>query len=390
MISRLTNHSIYEISDNAPTCLDLFCGAGGLSVGFLMAGGRPKGAVDFDEDSIKTYQRLFPCADDVVCSDISKWKPKTRRGEIDVIIGGPPCQGFSLARGLRFVDDPRNQLYKHFVQMVKNYKPKWFVMENVEGITNIGDGIILQQIIEDFTEIGYVLDYKVINMAEYGVPQMRKRAIFVGNNTGDVFKWPLASYFNPKKLEVSESLFEMPLKPFVAVNSVLGDLMLPRGNFFSHRANSQMRGPRNRDAHKEPAFTLRVRGDEFALCEKPAVSAFIPGKAPAEEIYRTPPQNDLQELLTGPRPAWAKDEGLKLKKAGSHSVVKGTRRLTIREQARLQTFPDWVVFSGRETSQAKQIGNAVPPLFACQLFQQIFEHLGSPKHICNKRVRASR
>jgi site-specific DNA-cytosine methylase len=136
-----------------------------------------------------------------------------------------------------------------------------------------------------------------------------------------------------------------------------------------------MRGPRNRDAHMEPAFTLRVRGDEFALCEEPATAAFIPGPAPDEIVkYRTP-QNELQEMLRGPCPSWSKRDNHKSLRKASIPTLRGTRRITIREQARLQTFPDWVTFKGRTTSQARQIGNAVPPLFAFQLFRQIFKHL---------------
>jgi len=355
----------------SPTCLDLFSGAGGLSVGFAIAGGTPIGAVDFDADSIETYKSIFPCAKDVACTDISKWKPKSRRGDVDVIIGGPPCQGFSLARGLRFVDDPRNHLYKHFVDIVKYYNPKWFVLENVEGITNIGEGIILRQILEDFASIGYLVDYKVVNMAEFGVPQLRKRAILVGNRSGIPFHWPEAFCYDPRK---KTSPSESKAHAYSSVNDALGDIVLPQGNFFAHRANSQMRGPRNRNAHTEPAFTLRVRGDEFALCEEPAESAFIPGPVPAEDILFRAPQNELQELLRNCHPTWLASRKKTISRQKSVSL-KGTRRLTIREQARLQTFPDWISFYGRTTSQARQIGNAVPPLFALQLFRRIFSYL---------------
>lgn len=361
---------IHSAPSIRPTCLDLFSGAGGLSVGFSIAGGVPIGAIDFDEDSIKTYRSIFPYAEDVICADIKEWKPKTRRGQVDVIIGGPPCQGFSLARGLRFVDDPRNHLYKHFVEAVRHYKPKWFVMENVEGITNIGGGVILKQILEDFASIGYLVDYKVINMAEFGVPQLRKRAILVGNSTGVEFSWPEAFCYDPRKKAPASD----KAHAYSSVNDALGDIVLPQGNFFAHRANSQMRGPRNRNAHTEPAFTLRVRGDEFALCEEPAESAFIPGPTPPEDIIFRAPQNELQELLRNCHPSWLKTPKQPVSR-GKFSALKGTRRLTIREQARLQTFPDWISFYGRTTSQARQIGNAVPPLFAMQLFRRIFSYL---------------
>ena len=168
MIGRILGRGMYSSSGPSPTCFDLFSGAGGLSVGFAMAGGEPLGAVDIDSDSISTYKRNFPMAEDVACCPIESWQPSTKPGKVDVIIGGPPCQGFSLARGLRFLDDPRNHLYKYFIHLVGVYRPKWIVMENVEGITNIGGGIILEQILEDFANIGYQIECRIINMALYG------------------------------------------------------------------------------------------------------------------------------------------------------------------------------------------------------------------------------
>lgn len=376
MLDKVLGHPVYRIHDKKPTCIDLFAGAGGLSIGFAMAGGIPVGAVDMDRDAIETYRKCFPmAAENVACCPIEIWEPKIEKGSVDVIVGGPPCQGFSLARGERFLDDPRNHLYKYFVKSVDMFKPKWFVMENVEGIINIGKGVILEQILEDFLSIGYKVEYKVVNMAEYGVPQLRKRAIFVGNRENVVFKWPSKSHYDKRKVSSSLDLYNSDLQPFNSVNSVLSDLMLPQGNFFSHRANAQMKGPRNRCAYTEPAFTLRVRGDEFSLCEQPATSAFIPGPVPSQEIIYSKPKNDLQELLQNVVPPWIQYESKVSENEDEPPKLKGTRRLTLREQARLQTFPDWVTFEGRMTSQAKQIGNAVPPLFAAQLFKQIFEYL---------------
>jgi DNA (cytosine-5)-methyltransferase 1 len=351
--------------------LDLFCGAGGLSLGYLMAGGKPIGAVDIDEDAIATYKELFPMATHVHHGDIEGWHPESEISEVDIIMGGPPCQGFSLARGLRFVDDPRNHLYKDFVRLVGRYKPSFFVMENVQGIMNIGDGVIYQQILEDFKAMGYQVECRVVNLAEYGVPQLRKRAVFVGNRIGVDFEWPEKTNIK-KTSKTTKSDSDLP--PYNSVNSALGDLPLPVGNYFSHRANSQMRGPRNRLADSEPAYTLRVRGDEFALCENPAVSAFIPGDAPEEPLHYFPMNSPLQNYYRHQAPEWIKVP-LTTKKAGKITKLKGTRKLTIRESARLQTFPDWVDFKGRRTSKAKQIGNAVPPLFAFHLFKKIFSYL---------------
>lgn len=373
MTSKLFDESAYRIRRSAPTCLDLFSGAGGLSVGFAMAGGRPLGAIDFDADSIASYRTNFPNADEVACGSIETWNPRLRPGSVDVVIGGPPCQGFSLARGQRFVDDPRNTLYKHFVRVVRTLRPQWIVMENVEGIINIGEGAILRDVLEDFSSIGYSLEYRVVNMAEYGVPQLRRRAIFVGNRVGKSFQWPDFRNRDLRKPKRQVELFGSPLSPFVAVNEALSDLVLPVGNFFAHRANSQMRGPRNRCAHTEPAFTLRVRGDEFALCESPATAAFIPGAAPSDAIRFRRPQNELQEFLRFSRPSWIKSNSISRNSRVAPPILRGTRRITVREQARLQTFPDWFTFHGKVTSQSRQIGNAVPALFSYRLFSELLK-----------------
>lgn len=363
-------------SRHIPTCIDLFCGAGGFTLGFCQAGGIPIAAVDHDQDAMETYQQMFPICDETYCGDIETWRPSSSLRGVDVVIGGPPCQGFSLARGLRFVDDPRNHLYKEFVRLVAELQPAWIVLENVEGITNIGEGVILRQIYEDFQEIGYRLDHRVITMADYGVPQTRKRAIFVGTRTNAQFTWPAPTH-RPLK-EVQLNLFN-EYQPYVSVSQALSDLPWPMGRYFAHRANSQMRGPRNRRADIDPAFTLRIRGDEFALCEEPASGAFIPGPLPEIEFVYRPAATTFQQLMRETPPPWITDYQPPPSSDLPPQELKGTRRLAVQEQARLQAFPDWFKFSGRPYAQGQQIGNAVPPLFARQLFREILSLLDEPE-----------
>lgn len=365
--------SYTEDFKNAPKCIDLFCGAGGLSLGFVQAGGIPVAALDCDKDSIETYKNMFGVCKDVQCTFIEDWELKEDPGPVDVVIGGPPCQGFSLARGTRFVDDPRNSLYKYFVKTVERIKPKFFVMENVPGIISIGGGSILRQIYDDFEAIGYTLTHRVINMAEYGVPQARKRTIFVGNRLGKEFIWPEATH-KPNKDDAPYCLWQN--QGYVTVEMALHDLPWPEGNYFSHRANSKMRGPRNRDVKTEPAFTLRVRGDEFAICEEPATGAFPPGPCPDRDLVYYPCENEFQETMREKPPCWIEKYTPPAERAdGVREKLKGTRKLAVREQARLQSFPDWFEFHGSKYSQGHQIGNAVPPLFARQLFSMIIKQL---------------
>lgn len=356
-----------------PTCIDLFCGAGGLTLGFCQAGGLPVAAVDNDNTSIETYRKMFPVCGEVYCGDVETWNPPVDIASVDVMIGGPPCQGFSLARGLRFVDDPRNHLYKHFIRLVERLQPHWIVMENVQGMTNIGKGEILHQVYEDFGGIGYWLDHRVINMAAYGLPQTRKRAIFVGSRIASSFDWPEPTHISNKSGSPTTLFGE--LDRFVSVNDAIGDLPWPTGQYFAHRANSQMRGPRNRNADTEPAFTLRVRGDEFALCEKPATGAFAPGSVPEVEHVYHPATTPFQLRMREDPPPWIEDFQSHETCDRSPDRLTGTRPLAVREQARLQSFPDWFMFEGSPYAQGRQIGNAVPPLFARRLFESIFECL---------------
>jgi DNA (cytosine-5)-methyltransferase 1 len=369
---------------SSPACIDLFCGAGGLSLGFSQAGGVPVAAVDNDPASMETYQSMFPMCRETYVGDIESWYPRADLHSVDVMIGGPPCQGFSLARGFRFVDDPRNHLYKQFVRLVEQFRPSWIVMENVQGITNIGKGVILKQIYEDFEKIGYWLSHKVINMADYGVPQTRKRAIFVGSRTSTTFTWPEPTHvpLNGKP----RTLFD-ERDYYVSVKQALEDLPWPMGQYFAHRANSQMRGPRNRNVDTDPAFTLRVRGDEFALCEEPATGAFVPGPLPDVDFVYRPATTPFQEAVRESPPTWIGEVKSFLVDDRPPSRLIGSRRLSIREQARLQTFPDWFEFKGRPYAQGRQIGNAVPPLFAKRLFESIFEHLNDHETIQNQRSR---
>ena len=354
----MNTKSLSKISRNPIKlkAIDLFSGAGGLTLGLVHAGGEPIAAVDHDLDSTVTYTNMFPACKNVFHGDIEKWSPDITE-DIDIIIGGPPCQGFSLARGQRFLNDPRNTLYREFLRIVDRLRPKWIVIENVPGITNIGGGIILEQIYEEFAAIGYWLDHRIINMADYGVPQTRKRTVFVGSRITKQFAWPEPSHQKGG---------------YVTIKDALDDLPWELGRYFSHRANSQMRGPRNREVHKDPSFTLRVRGDEFAFCKRPAKGAFAPNLLPAADLAYHPLTSSYQKLMRRKSPNGVPSqkipEATKPKKK-----FKETRRLAVREMARLQSFPDWFQFSGSPYSQAKQIGNAVPPLFAEKLFTAIFK-----------------
>lgn len=195
--------------------LDLFCGAGGLSLGFLWAGYKVIVANDNYKQACETYRANHPHTD-LVEGDITDAKvqqevlAKAKKAKVDMVIGGPPCQGFSHA-GKRMIDDPRNLLYKEFVSIVKKVKPKVFVLENVEGIMTINSGKTFEEIKSNFRELGYKVAGHKLHAVTFGVPQKRKRVIIIGTKTGD-----------------PETFFPTPLiadeKHYVTTEQAIGDL----------------------------------------------------------------------------------------------------------------------------------------------------------------------
>ncbi|MFA6813569.1 MAG: DNA cytosine methyltransferase, partial [Bacteroidaceae bacterium] len=179
--------------------IDLFCGCGGFSLGFKQAGYDVKLGVDIWDDAIVTYGHNITNAkiinDDISTIDAKRIFNTIGKSNIDVIIGGPPCQGFSVS-GKRMLDDPRNMLYKSYVRLVGEIKPKIFVMENVPGLVKLFDGKVKDNIISDFSALNYNVNYCILSAADYGVPQYRKRVFFVGlskeifGNTFFVFPTP--------------------------------------------------------------------------------------------------------------------------------------------------------------------------------------------------------
>ena len=212
-----------DILASKPTVIDLFCGAGGLSCGFRQAGFAVLAGLDNWEEALVTYRRNFPDTK-TINADLEKITPKEidailekNAGKFDVIIGGPPCQGFSVS-GKRLINDPRNKLYKAFVSLVAHYKPKLFVMENVPGVMRLFNGKVKEQIITDFSAAGYTVETKLLSAEHYGIPQQRKRVFFVG--------------INPDKIKKTTS-FEFPaathgaennLISFVTVKDAISDL----------------------------------------------------------------------------------------------------------------------------------------------------------------------
>ncbi len=334
------------------TFIDLFCGAGGMSKGFEMAGFRPVLAVDNWQDALDTYRYNNP---DVrtLCADLSSINVEDvaqtyNLHNVDLIIGGPPCQGFSVA-GKRIVDDVRNKLYKSFVSFVRYYSPRAFVMENVPNILSIGQGAVKESIVKDFTSLGYTVDYKVLLASDYGVPQNRRRAIFVGVKKG-VFEFPKSFGYN---VSTSQAISDLP------------ERSLPDASLYPNSANS--------DYQKwARSNSLGIYNHEVTVHNDKTIK--IISMVPDGGNYKNLPE-EFQGIrnvhiawtrLNSQKPSLTIDTGHR-----HHFHYKYNRVPTVRECARIQSFPDDYIFLKSKTSQYRQVGNAVPPLMAAAIAAEI-------------------
>jgi DNA (cytosine-5)-methyltransferase 1 len=334
--------------------VDLFSGAGGLTIGFARAGLRPLCSVDNSPSVRETHAWNYPTIP-FFSGDLSK--PITLDPALAslagaspmVVLGGPPCQGFSIFGKRRFVNsrgyqprqDPRNRLVYSFVDAIARIRPRWFLMENVPGLASLEHGAFLEALLREFREMGFSrVEHRILNCASHGVPQIRRRLIVLGNRTGHVIPWPKPKFFEtPKEWQDG----------FRTVGEVITDLADPA----SHKVHS-CHVPMN---HK-PLLVERYR--------------FIPegGKLDVEALparlrkgYRTDAVKNYSHVFRRLH-----------RERASTTMVPGhnafpihpwlDRALTVREAARIQTFPDEVEFRGSRQEQCIQVGNAFPPLVA--------------------------
>ena len=349
------------MSEKKYNVLDLFCGCGGLSLGFEKAGYHVLLGIDIWKDALKTFAFNHK-GSRTLCADMSTIEGEDIKqyiGEnpVDVIIGGPPCQGFSVA-GKRIVDDERNKLYKGFVRMVEYFKPSAFVMENVPNILSIGEGVVKQSILDDFKKLGYHVETTVLLASDYGVPQNRRRAVFVGLRNG-VFDFNIPKVeHRVTTVEALSDLTEGSIAdetPYpIAPNCAYQQLM---------RANSNVVWNHDITLHNEQ--TKRI----ISMVPDGGNYKDLP-----KELQETRKVHIAWTRLNSQKPSITIDTGHR-----HHFHYKWNRVPTVRESARIQSFPDDFVFLCSKTSQYKQVGNAVPPIMA----QAIAEHL--KKQLCQTK-----
>ncbi len=359
--------------------IDLFAGVGGISSGFKKAGFNVVSANEYKFEIANTYIKNHP-GTKMIVEDITKVKSKDLlNGEhnIDVIVGGPPCQGFSMAgRRIRggggaFLKDPRNELFKEFIRIVKEIKPKVFVMENVAAMLNIHGGAVRNEIIKKFKEIGYETKVHVLLAAEYGVPQMRKRAVFIGNRIG----------VDPEEFFPEKTHGPKNAKPYVTVAETILDLpkvLSGEGEFESEygpvKALSEYQQERRGKSEK--------LYNHQATHHDPRIVELLKNIKEGEGRTSLPKELQTKSVHSGAfgrmnrnKPAYTITTRFDTPSVGRVTHPSQHRALTPREAARIQSFDDDFVFYGSKSSVGIQIGNSVPPLLAYAIAQKILKVL---------------
>jgi DNA (cytosine-5)-methyltransferase 1 len=351
------------------TVIDLFCGAGGLSEGFRQAGFHVLAGQDMDEAAGKTFSSTHSEAkfmggpiQNVTAQALLK-AAGVKRGEIDVMVGGPPCQGYSVYNHQRGTEDPRAGLFREYLRLVEGIQPKWLVMENVTGITSIADGAIVQQIRQGMKDLGYRVEMKVLKAEEFGVPQERRRIFFIATRSDAPILFPSPTH-------------GQGLEPFVTIWDAIYDLPSLKNSEGSKSTQNKyqhmLRGNRTLvENHSAPKLS-KINLERMAYIPPGGSWRDIPIKLlPAgmkrarrsdhTKRYGRPRKKDLAcTILTKCDLHW-----------GAYIHPTQDRSFTVREAARLQSFPDSFVFKGSRTEQYVQVGNAVPPLLGKRVAEAI-------------------
>ena len=373
--------------------LSLFSGAGGFSYGFSRAGLKPLCGAELDTNACATYQSNV--GSDCLHVDLAEATPGLFKEILGnkqplAIIGGPPCQGFSTA-GTRNSDDPRNRLIFNYLHIVESVQPRWFIFENVEGLLTAGGGEAVSALVREFIRIGYSVRLEKVNLAGFGVPQTRKRVLIIGNRMGIAFSLPPEQFsYNSGKAKKHSNL---PFAPTLqAAIQGLGPPSKTRGNHGTYPAHQTETpyGLLMREGNPTCHFTEHVDDTDaedaamYALLRSGQTMKDLPEKYWHDSFRRRAFRRVLDGTPTekrGGAPSGIKRlhgelQSLTITGAACREFIHPTehRPLTIRECARIQSFPDWYRFSGAASSVMQQIGNAVPPL-AAAYFAQHLQHL---------------
>lgn len=332
---------------------DLFAGVGGMSEGFKMAGFDVAFAIEYDKEIAASYGRNHK-GTDVYADDICQLDAKLiheKHPHVDVIVGGPPCQGFSQ-KGKRIgLDDPRNYLFKQFVRFVEEFKPKYFVLENVPNIITTLGGYFKDQIVREFERLGYKVKYGVLKAVDFAVPQDRHRAVFIGQLGENELELPRPTGV---RTTIKEAIYDLP---FIASGEGVEESVYNK--IAQTPFAKELRGNEKTLYNHVATSHSKLALERLALIPKGCGKEVLPDEHRTKSIYSG---TWCRLLEDGVAPTITTRFDTPSSGRFTHPVL--DRCLTVREAARIQTFPDNFVFYGSRTSQMKQVGNAVPPFLA--------------------------
>jgi DNA (cytosine-5)-methyltransferase 1 len=386
---------------NRPLCIDLFAGAGGLSLGFEQAGFDIAAAVEIDPIHAATHEFNFPNTTTICKSVIETTGAEIRQlanvqeRDIDVVCGGAPCQGFSLM-GKRALDDPRNSLVFHFLRIITEIKPKYFVLENVKGLTIGKHKQFLQEIIETFAEIGYqvLLPYQVLNAADFGVPQDRRRLFLIGARVGQIlpeYPIPLSGSLRMEarqdnRTTVWEAIGDLPdadkFPELIDRDWVKTEFL--DGSDYARKMRELLNDPEDYSYLREfdrQILTSSLRTEHTKKIKQRFADTPLGKTESISRFLKLNPDGLCNTLRAGT----GSDRGAHTSPRPIHPYL--ARCITVREAARLHSYPDWFRFHVTKWHGCRQIGNSVPPLLARAVAKQIIQAVGVKQHKPSHKIK---
>lgn len=359
----------------------MFCGVGGLTYGFanndrfeIIA------ANDILPDMAKAYALNHPKVrvynEDIKFFNLEKVKKDLNIAEddIDLIIGGPPCQAYSTV-GKRLIDDPRGKLFQEYYRVLKEFNPKFFLFENVKGLLSMQGGELLQTILALFQSLGYRVKVQLLNAADYGAPQIRERVIIIGSRLKSDFTYPEPTH---QDKSLSRNLLNKNLKPYLTLGDAISDLPFIKTNEKSLEYSSKPNNDFQRLARKNAPLELQDHNSPNNNEKLVKIMELLPdGGSPRDlppELRPTSGFKNTYCRLWWDRPSTTITRNLSTPSSSRCIHPKAPRPLTTREGARLQCFPDSYQFFGSRSARNLQVGNAVPTVLSIALANSILKN----------------
>src|SRR3989338_5198709 len=368
--------------------IDLFCGVGGLSYGFAHGDNfEIVAANEILPNMAKAYSLNHPTAkvyvEDIKDFGVGKIEKdlNIKAREIDIIVGGPPCQAYSTV-GKRLIDDPRGKLFQEYYRILKEFNPKLFLFENVKGLLSMQGGELLKTIISLFESLGYKVQCKLLNAADYGAPQIRERVVIIGSKLKNSFEYPEPTHYNPEEMP---NLVNKKLKPYLTLEEAIGDLPFIKSNEESFEYASKPRNEFQKLMRQNASVRLMDHSSPKNNEKLVKIMELLPdGGTPEdlpEDLRPTSGFKNTYCRIWWNRPSTTITRNLSTPSSSRCIHPKAPRPLTTREGARIQCFPDDYQFYGSRGDRNLQIGNAVPTFLSNAIAKMILENFRGDKII---------